>query len=86
MARAKTPRGSNGKTQPAATDIQLQSAAEVKKNEAKKNVVPINLEEEIRRRAYELSEQRGFVPGHENEDWLNAEREITTRYHQQQRA
>jgi Protein of unknown function (DUF2934) len=79
MARAKTPRGSNGKAQSATREIQLAA-------EAKTNVVPINLEEEIRRRAYELSEQRGFVPGHENEDWLNAEREITTRYHQQQRA
>jgi DUF2934 family protein len=76
MARAKTPRGSNGKTQSAAREIQLAA-------EARKNIVPINLEEEIRRRAYELSEQRGFVPGHENEDWLNAEREIMTRYNQQ---
>jgi hypothetical protein len=26
--------------------------------------------------AYYLAEQRGFVPGHELEDWLAAEREI----------
>ena len=31
---------------------------------------------EIRRRAYELYEQRGHTPGHENEDWLVAEQEI----------
>jgi hypothetical protein len=30
----------------------------------------------IAERAYYLAEQRGFVPGHELEDWLAAEREI----------
>ena len=47
------------------------------------NLVPINLEDEIRRFAYLLSERRGFEPGHEAEDWLAAEREIRQRYHQQ---
>jgi hypothetical protein len=42
--------------------------------------VPINLEEEIRRRAYQLYEERGCTPGHENDDWLFAEREILSRY------
>ena len=49
-------------------------------SETRRNVVPINLDEEIRRRAYELYEQRGCTPGHENDDWLVAEREILTRY------
>jgi hypothetical protein len=31
---------------------------------------------EIARRAYELAQARGFQPGHEVEDWLQAEREI----------
>ena len=31
---------------------------------------------EIARRAYELYETRGSEPGHELEDWLQAEREI----------
>ena len=30
----------------------------------------------IARRAYELAAERGFRPGHELEDWLQAEREI----------
>jgi len=30
----------------------------------------------IRQAAYAKYEQRGFVPGHEEEDWLEAEREI----------
>jgi hypothetical protein len=47
------------------------------------NLVPINLEDEIRRRAYELAQERGFESGHETEDWVNAEREVLQRYHQQ---
>ncbi len=35
-----------------------------------------NVEDEIRRRAYELYEQRGKEDGHEVEDWLRAEQEI----------
>jgi hypothetical protein len=40
------------------------------------------MEEEIRRRAYELSERRGFTSGHETEDWLMAESEVMQRYRQ----
>ena len=53
------------------------------KTDGRANLVPINVEEEIRRLAYLLSERRGFEPGHEAEDWLAAEREIRQRYHQQ---
>jgi Protein of unknown function (DUF2934) len=53
------------------------------KVEPRSNLVPINLEDEIRRLAYLLSERRGFVPGHETDDWVSAEREIRERYHQQ---
>jgi len=52
------------------------------KAEPRANVVPINLEEEIRRLAYLLSERRGFEPGHETEDWLIAEHEVLERYQQ----
>jgi hypothetical protein len=51
-----------------------------------RRVVPINLEDEIRRRAYELYQQRGAGSGSEAEDWLSAEREVRQRYHQQQSA
>ena len=30
----------------------------------------------VRERAYELFEERGRQPGHEMEDWLQAEREL----------
>ena len=36
-----------------------------------------NLQEQIRRRAYELYEQRGRNDGHELNDWLQAESELT---------
>lgn len=35
-------------------------------------------EQEIRNRAYEIYMQRGGQPGHELEDWLRAERELTS--------
>jgi len=53
------------------------------KTDSRSNLVPINLEDEIRRLAYLLSERRGFESGHEAEDWLAAEHEIQQRYHQQ---
>jgi hypothetical protein len=56
--------------------------AETRKTELRKNVFPINIEEEIRRRAYELYEQRGYSSGSEADDWLNAEREVLQRYDQ----
>jgi len=35
-----------------------------------------NVEDQVRRRAYELYEQRGMEDGHDVEDWLRAEEEI----------
>jgi Protein of unknown function (DUF2934) len=70
----------NGAAQPAKKPTQKPA---IVKSEARPNLVPINLEDEIRRLAYLLSERRGFEPGHEAEDWVAAEREIRQRYHQQ---
>lgn len=52
------------------------------KSDVRATIVPINVDDEIRRLAYLLSESRGFEPGHETEDWLTAEREVRQRYHQ----
>lgn len=92
MAKAKTPRTTSPKqtVPPAETNVtampesKVTKSPELKSVEAKKYVppTPINLEEEVRRRAYELSEQRGFIPGYENDDWLVAEREVQARYRQ----
>jgi hypothetical protein len=40
---------------------------------------PINMEEQIRRRAYEIYLERGATPGAANEDWIVAEREVLAR-------
>jgi hypothetical protein len=50
------------------------------KSNPRPSMVPFSLEEEIRRRAYELYEQRGPSSGNETDDWLVAEREILDRY------
>jgi len=70
MARAKTPGNGNTRRK------QTKSLPAVNSFETNNNSHPADLEAEIRLRAYQLSEKRGFVPGHEHEDWLVAEREV----------
>ena len=93
MAKAKNPRTTTPKngttvetpvtaapeTQTSPTQTQIK---DFKKPvpEVRKNVIPINLDEEIRRRAYELWEQHGYESGHETEHWLLAETEVLSRY------
>ena len=36
-----------------------------------------NLEDQIRTRAYELYEARGYIDGHDVEDWYQAEEELS---------
>jgi hypothetical protein len=93
MAKAKTPRSTgkqNGGSAPSlgTTAVHTENLSEIR--EIRKTasgpspiLVPINLDEEIRRRAYELWEQHGRESGHENEHWLIAEREILARYDSQ---
>ena len=38
----------------------------------------LSLDDQIRKRAYELYEQRGRIDGHEVDDWLQAELELNT--------
>jgi DUF2934 family protein len=98
MARAKTPRNNAGNTNgqtvappvstaPPETVSEIRevrkTAPDARTIDGRNNIVPINLEDEIRRRAYELWEQHGHEPGRDNEHWLLAEREILARYHAQ---
>lgn len=53
------------------------SLGAVIKNSAKTSV---NLDEEIRRRAYELYQQRNGTSGDPNKDWFIAEREVRARH------
>ena len=73
---------SAGTTQAESTRSEMRKL-EIVKTDPRNNVVPMNLEDEIRRRAYELAQQRGFEGGSETEDWLVAEREVLRRYRQQ---
>jgi hypothetical protein len=70
---------SKPETRPEATTTKM---FEVRKPDIRKNVVPINLEDEIRRRAYELYQLRGPGAGNEADDWFTAEREVMQRYRQ----
>ena len=97
MAKAKTPRTNAGKTNgknpntsvnPVNPSVPAEAVPEFREirkahPDARKNIVPINLEDEIRHRAYELWEQHGRVSGQENEHWLLAEREVRERYRAQ---
>jgi hypothetical protein len=98
MARKTTENATairGGKAGVIAPDAAVQGALEVHKEVRKdgkpSNVVPINLEEEIRRRAYELYLERRATAGgesgngNENQDWLIAEREIRSRHGSQER-
>jgi hypothetical protein len=75
MARAKTP-GNGTSTRKQVATMPAPKLVEAKKNPS---TVNLNLEEQIRFRAYQLYEERGYTPGHEAEDWLVAEREILGR-------
>ena len=44
------------------------------------------MEEQIRRRAYELYEERGRHPGFHEEDWKRAEEEVRARYQREKSA
>ncbi len=48
-----------------------------KRSEPVTKLDPTRLEDDIRRRAYELYEARGREDGQELEDWLQARAEIT---------
>ncbi len=83
-AASTTPtNGENGKSEMKATTKRSTAKPEIVKSEPRSNLVPINVEDEIRRLAYLMAERRGFEPGHETEDWLAAEHEVRERYHHQ---
>jgi hypothetical protein len=67
MAKARTPRSDSG-----VTPINRKPSTRLKKGASQNG----NLQEEIRRRAYELYEQRGGEHGRADEDWIRAEAEL----------
>ena len=88
MAKAKTPRVNSATSNKQVIQMPEPGTTTNTVSETKKSSAPvsIDIQGEIRRRAYELYEERGRNPGHETEDWATAEREILTRQNQQQSA
>jgi hypothetical protein len=48
------------------------------KSMARATAKPVNFESLVAEAAYYRAEQRGFAPGNEMTDWLEAEREVET--------
>jgi DUF2934 family protein len=78
MARKNSEKGSPNRSKKTTASTSILGTPVVA--DIRRKLVPINLEDEIRRRAYEIYVERGYTPGDEHEDWLAAEREIRTRY------
>lgn len=71
MPRAKTPR--TPKTKPQDNVLQMPE------NGSNGAAAPNDLESEIRLRAYEIYERRGYTNGRADQDWFEAEQEVLVR-------
>ncbi len=80
MSRKTNGNGFPSRRKKAAASIQAPAAQYVP--EVPQSAQPINLDEEIRRRAYELYLERGGGAGDQHQDWLTAEREVLARHQQ----
>lgn len=85
MAKARTPRTPKIKIDKPETKV-LQMPEASGSNGANGNHRSFELESEIRRRAYELYEHRGYGDGLAEQDWLEAEREVLARNQQKHSA
>jgi Protein of unknown function (DUF2934) len=86
MPRVKTPRTATSSNKQVIPMPEASSAPAIRKNGGSAAPTSIDLEAQIRQRAYELYEERGRTPGQETEDWFRAEREVLARNHHQQSA
>jgi hypothetical protein len=86
MAKAKTPRTTKSTTSKSRTGknlLQMPESGNGVNGNGSSTVPqysPADLEADIRIRAYELYEQRGCIPGQDEQDWFTAEREILSRH------
>jgi len=79
MPRAKSPRNGRKLTEMSVvTPISTENTASPSNGHGD----AVELQDEIRRRAYELYQERGCEPGHEVEDWFEAERQVMARLQQ----
>jgi hypothetical protein len=80
MAKAKTPRTTKTTTKAKNGKNLLQMPDSANGSNNAPHYSPADLEVEIRFRAYELYEERGCMPGQEEQDWFAAEREVLSRH------
>lgn len=80
MPRAKSPR--NGSRKVTEMSVVTPISTEITPSSSKGYGNTNELQDEIRRRAYELYQERGCEPGHEVEDWFEAERQVMARLQQ----
>lgn len=71
MPKAKTPRTPKTKVQ--------DNVLRMPENGSNGAATPTDLESEIRVRAYEIYEQRGYTNGRADQDWFEAEQEVLVR-------
>lgn len=74
MPKAKTPRITKPKTENKILQMPENG------NGSGHQFSPADLESEVRLRAYELYQQRGYGDGQPEQDWFAAEREILARH------
>jgi hypothetical protein len=86
MPKAKTPRTTPPPNKQVLTMPEATSTTPVRKTSFSASSTTTDLESQVRQRAYELYQERGCTPGQENEDWLQAEREVLARRNQRQSA
>jgi len=91
MAKARTPRTPKPKVEAESVKKVLQmpeTAASVSSTGTNGNSKhsSVELESEIRRRAYELYAHRGYTHGQHEQDWLEAERQVLGRNAKKQSA
>ena len=84
MAKAKTQRSatSPSRSKPSVVEPEFQAVPESRQSSTRQssNGSAADIQAEIRQRAYELYQERGYVSGFEQEDWITAEREVLLRH------
>ena len=87
MPRAKTPRTPKPKAEKVDNRVlQMPEMSLAANGNGNSHRAPGDVEVEIRRRAYELYESRGYVDGQAEQDWIQAEREVVERQSQKHTA
>ena len=89
MAKARTPRTPKPKAEKVENKVlQMPETAVAANGNGNGNGThsSADMQSEIRRRAYELYESRGYLDGMAEQDWIQAEREVLSRQTQKRTA